>query len=344
MIEQARKFAADFEKEIEKWEKIVVVGHYNPDGDSVGSVTGMVKFLESQGKKPVAVFPNEYPKFLSFLDPDKEYMIYFNQREAVKQIIDEAELIICLDFNKMSRTEWLGDILSANKSARKILIDHHPQPQVECFDLVCSVVDLSSTCELLFYILMNTAKVRNSVENLPYSSLLGLATGMLTDTNNFKNSTGAGTFFMASKLTEKGINLNDLGERVFGSYSQERMRLMGHMLKEEMVVLKDLGAAYMILTKELQNQFKYMQGDSEGFVNLPLLIDGIETTAFFTETDEFVRVSLRSKGGISVNNLSQKYFNGGGHERAAGGRLYIPVGEIGEYYRSSLDKFLKKGK
>ena len=146
---------------------------------------------------------------------------------------------------------------------------------------------------------------------------------------------------MASLVIRKGISLDDLGKRVFGSYSESRMRLMGEMLRNQMVVLPDLKAAYMVLSKKIQEEYNYMRGDSEGFVNLPLLIDGVGVSALFTEDDDFIRVSLRSQGEVSVNALSNKYFNGGGHERASGGRLFIPVEEVPAYFESSLGEFLK---
>ena len=120
------------------------------------------------------------------------------------------------------------------------------------------------------------------------------------------------------------------------------MRLMGEMLRNQMVVLEDLNAAYMVLSKKIQEEYNYLQGDSEGFVNLPLLIEGVEVSALFTESDEFIRVSLRSQGGVSVNALSNRFFNGGGHERASGGRLFIPVDEVPAYFEKSLREFLDK--
>ena len=147
---------------------------------------------------------------------------------------------------------------------------------------------------------------------------------------------------MASLLLKRGVSLDDLGKRVFGSYSESRMRLMGEMLRNQMVVLEDLNAAYMVLSKKIQEEYNYLQGDSEGFVNLPLLIEGVEVSALFTESDEFIRVSLRSQGGVSVNALSNRFFNGGGHERASGGRLFIPVDEVPAYFEKSLREFLDK--
>lgn len=336
-----REFAGKMERAISGAENIVIVGHFNPDGDSVGSVTGMYYYLKELGKKAVVVLPSSYPEYLSFLDKDKEYLIFTKNPEKVAQAIEESDLIIGLDFNNLGRTEGVKNLFAAS-SAQKILIDHHPNPERSSFDLICSTVDTSSTCELLFYVLMETTLVDNDIEKMPYRSAEGLATGMLTDTNNFKNSSIASTYNMASLLLKRGVSLDELGKRVFGSYSESRMRLMGEMLRNQMVVLEDLNAAYMVLSKKIQEEYNYLQGDSEGFVNLPLLIEGVEVSALFTESDEFIRVSLRSQGGVSVNALSNRFFNGGGHERASGGRLFIPVDEVPAYFEKSLREFLDK--
>lgn len=322
-------------------EKIVIVGHFNPDGDSVGSVTAMHHFLKALELPSTAIFPSSYPEYLSFLDKDDDYQIFTHKPEMVAGSIKESDLIICLDFNNLGRTEGLKDLISKS-DAPKILIDHHPSPEVESFDLVCSTVNTSSTCELLFYVLMETSLIGNDIGKMPYVCAEALATGMLTDTNNFKNSSISSTFNMASLLLKRGVSLDDLGNRVFGSYSEKRMRLMGEMLRNQMVVIEDLNAAYMVLSKKIQEEYNYLQGDSEGFVNLLLLIDGVGVSALFTESDEFIRVSLRSQGEVSVNQLSRAFFNGGGHERASGGRLYIPVEDVPKYFEDSLRKFLNK--
>ena len=336
-----KEFVHKFENFVRNASNIVIVGHFNPDGDSVGSVTGMRYYLEMLGKDPVVLLPSSYPDYLAFLDDRNDYRIFTKAPEAVIESMGRADLIICLDFNNLGRTEGLKDLIKSS-NAVKVLIDHHPNPELESFDLVCSTTNTSSTCELLFYVLMETEAIKGNISNMPMETAQALATGMLTDTNNFKNSSIASTYRMASLVIEKGVSLEDLGNRVFGSYSEFRMRLMGEMLRNQMVVIRDLNASCMVLSKKIQNEYNYLQGDSEGFVNLPLLIEGVHISALFTEGDEFVRVSLRSQGDISVNALSNRFFNGGGHERAAGGRLYMPIGEVAEYYERSLREFLKK--
>lgn len=332
------KFVKQFESLIAASEKIAIVGHFNPDGDSVGSATGMKLFLKSINKRSTLILPSAPPSFLQFLGADEPYLIYSSSPNEVKSRVDEADLLICLDFNKLSRTEGMEPILREAKG-KKVLIDHHIAPDREIFDLVYSNPPSSSTCELLFYILLETSFVKGDIGKFPRECAEALAVGLLTDTNQFKNSTTADTFKMASLLTQKGVALDRLGEKVFGAFREERMRLMGKMLRDEMVIIPELRASFMVLTKKIQKEYNYSPGDSEGFVNLPLSIEGVDVSALFTEGDEYIRVSLRSLDGFSVNRLSNRFFNGGGHERAAGGRLYIPIEEVPNYFKESLRAF-----
>ncbi len=319
---------------------VVLVGHVNPDGDSIGSLMGMMHYLAGLGKSVVPVVPNRYPEFLNFLDPDGVVLCNSEQPEAVAGAVSGADLIICLDFNSLKRIDSLGDVI-ASASAPKVLIDHHPQPDT-IFDLVYSYPHLSSTCELAYWTIKGLLPICGG--NMPLESAIALYTGMMTDTNNFANSVLPSTFIMAGELMDLGVDKEWVQKMVFGGYSEDRMRLMGHMLSSNMKMYPQYGAAVMVLTKDIKEKFNFKDGDSEGFVNLALNISSVKVSAFFTEGDEFVRVSLRSKDDFSVNRLARGYFNGGGHERAAGGRLFIPVAEVEEYFVKSLAEFIEKEK
>ena len=329
-----------FAQILHKSERIVLVGHVNPDGDSIGSLMGMKWYLEGLGKKAVPVVPNPYPEFLGFLDMQKEVLPYSEQPEAVKEVVADSDLIVCLDFNSLKRIDALGDVIAA-AGCTKVLVDHHPQPDT-IFDLIYSYPQLSSTCELAYWVLQGLVPLCGG--EIPYNSAVSLYTGMMTDTNNFSNSVLPSTFRMASDLMEMGVDKEWVQKMVFGGFSEERMRLMGHMRYENMKIIPQYNASVMVLTKEMKEKFSFTDGDSEGFVNLPLNIRSVKVSGFFTEGDEFVRVSLRSKDDFSVNRLARGYFNGGGHERAAGGRLFIPINEVPDYFVKSLGEFIEKEK
>ena len=329
-----------FAQILENSENIVLVGHVNPDGDSIGSLMGMKHYLSSLDKKVVPVVPNKYPEFLSFLDAQGEVLPYSEMQEQVEVAVAAADLILCMDFNSLKRIDVLGNVIGA-APAQKALIDHHPQPDA-IFSPVYSYPELSSTCELAYWTIKGLQPLCGG--SLPLAGAIALYTGMMTDTNNFSNSVLPSTFRMAGELMEMGVDKEWVQKMVFGGYSEERMRLMGYMLSQNMKMVPQYDAAVMVLTKEMKEKFSFNDGDSEGFVNLALNIKSVRVSAFFTEGDEFIRVSLRSKDDFSVNRLAREFFNGGGHERAAGGRLLIPIGEVEDYFIKSLGEFVEKEK
>ena len=320
--------------------KTVIVGHHNPDGDCIGCLTGMEAWLESAfGKKGVMIVPDSFPDYLKFMYSTDSIMVYSRQkdRRRIVEAIAGADLIICMDFSALSRTEGMGELISKS-GAKKVLIDHHPSPEPFA-DLVFSETEVSSASELTWWIL----NALGPDSDIPFKAKESLYTGMMTDTNNFCNTVYPSTFLMASQIAEAGVDREKIQMEIMNSFSEDRMRLMGEMLLNRMKMYPDLKAAVMILDKKAKEQFNYRDGDSEGFVNLPLKIKEVEISALFTETDGFIKVSLRSKGAVSVNRLCRRYFNGGGHERASGGRLYMPVEEVEGFFEKCLREFLHSG-
>ncbi len=242
-----------------------------------------------------------------------------------------------MDLNSPKRLDDLG-VLMEQSNCPKVLIDHHPFPS-DCFDVVYSYPESSSTCELAYWIIKQMISLRAKNEKISQNVAISLYTGMMTDTNNFANSVLPSTFRMAGELVTMGIDKDLLQSMVFGGYSESRMRLMGDMLLNKMSIHSDLDASVMVITNEDKQKYNFQKGDSEGFVNLPLNIKEVQVSALFTEDDGFVRVSLRSKGDFPVNKLSNMFFNGGGHQRAAGGRISIPITQVEEYFVKSLRKF-----
>ncbi len=325
----------------------LLIGHFNPDGDSVGSLTGMYHYLRSRGMTPSAVLPSPYPEYLAFLiGEETPVTIHSQEDKSARDMVVTADLLICFDFNRLSRTEQLEDVILTSK-VPKVLIDHHPLPEVEHFDLVYSKIEVSSSCELLFWILMSMSDVDGDVFRLGLKCAESLYVGMMTDTNNFYNSVSASTFEMASLLTDAGVDKTRLQECVYNNYSLDRMRLMGHLLKDCLHVIEDCGVAYMLLSDADKRSYNFAIGDSEGFVNLPLSIKGIRISVLLSELnngrEKYIRVSLRSKGDLDVNRFASLYCNGGGHLNAAGGRLYMPFEEVGPYIEKSFREYLKIG-
>lgn len=332
-----------FEEHLRGKKRVLAVGHFHPDGDATGAVVAMARFLESIGIECSIVLPSPIPSFLDFLDPRKSILFYTQDRERADRLILESDLIICLDFNSLSRTEDMEKTLKDSK-APKILIDHHLNPVTEEFSLIFSDPSASATCELLWRVLMNTSFTHGDICTLPQEAHIALAAGILADTNNFSNSVTPDTFTMASQLLHSGIDLAELNDRLFKHFSENRLKMLGELLTRSMVFHPHINACSMILSQQTKRSFDYKEGDTEGFVNIPLSVRDVEVSALFTESDGYVKVSLRSKGGVSVNALSAQYFNGGGHERAAGGKIYLPLEEVRGYFERSLEQFLREHK
>lgn len=334
------------EKVINSASDIALIGHINPDGDSIGSVTALYHFLSAIGKSPVMILPNEYPVNLGFLDPagpsGKSIVIDTQRHEEACRAIERAEAIICLDMRSLDRSGGVKDAIISSR-VPKILIDHHLNPAKEQFDKVYSTTDISSASELLFWIILNLPQIAGNIRKIPMKTARSLYVGMMTDTNNFANSVYPSTFEMASMLVARGVDRDSLQSKVMNSFSCHRLKLMGHLLKDVLKMVKGTGAAYMILTEKEKRRYRYRQGDSEGFVNLPLQIKSVRMSALFTEdsANGYVRVSLRSKGNLDVNSFAKAFFNGGGHKNAAGGRLTIPIEKVPAYFEDALKKFFR---
>ena len=323
--------------------KVAVVSHMNPDGDAVGACAAMSSFLrEVLGKKDVTVVlpdaPGEPLSFVSSLIPS--IVVGRNDIAAAEKAIGEADAVFVLDLNRLNRTSVLEQAVRRS-GARKVLIDHHPGPEEDPFELVFSDVNVSSACELLYQIL---TAILGGAAALPADCAKALMCGMTTDTNNFANSVFPSTLRMASELIEAGVDRDAVVTSLFQSYRVNRIRLMGYMLDRCLRITPE-GAAWMLLTKEIKEMFDFRDGETEGFVNIPLASKDIRLSIFLTEEEDRIRVSVRSKKGTSARQITERFFNGGGHENASGGRLMIPedipgIEAVGAYVENALKQSL----
>jgi len=310
-----------FHSMVEHAHVITTISHVRPDGDAVGSSLGMYGYLESLGKDVKAIFPTSIPDSLQFI-PKKEGILIFNYApERATERILNSDLIICLDFNTPSRIEEACDAL-VRSTAKKVLIDHHLSPDRDFFDLCFSMTEISSASELAYYVLLQMPEVDGNCLNLPPSSRRALMTGMTTDTNNFANSTFPSTLKMAADLIDSGVDRDEIIYHFLMSYRENRLRLMGSVLKDLMKITPE-GVAYYIIPASLSKMYDIKEGDTEGIVNIPLTISRVRMCISLKEESSCFRVSIRSKKGTSANMLAKRFFSGGGHENAAGGKLFI---------------------
>jgi phosphoesterase RecJ-like protein len=318
--------------------RTTVVTHMKPDGDAMGSSLAMYRFLKEYSSAQTRIVLNDrYPANLAFMVSPEEQdsiLIFSEDKDAAIDWIASSDLIICLDFNAFHRTDNLEEPLKAAKCT-KVLIDHHLFPDLQHFKLAFSTPEISSASELLFHILKAMPQCAGKAAELPMNCAEALMTGMTTDTNNFNNSVYPSTFSMASELIAMGVDRDRILFNLFNQFGENRLRLLGTILKDLMKITDD-GVAYTVLDKETLEKYHVDEGDTEGFVNMPLSIKDVRMSLLLKEDGDRVRVSIRSKKGVSANRCSRLHFNGGGHENAAGGRLYISkeisdISEAGNY-------------
>ncbi len=303
--------------------RISILAHTHPDGDALGSTGALVSYLkEKRGADALAIFSDAAPASLSFLCNSGDFIFADSDPQAALQRISHSDVIILLDCNGFSRTEQLNGPLCESKAV-KVLIDHHIDPERDFFDLVFSTEDISSTCELLFYILLEMDDIKGDARKLPSACARSLMAGMTTDTNNFANSVYPSTLRMASALLEAGVDRDSLLDELYHRYRENRVRVMGYLQNEGMNIT-DKGVAYIIADKAVLERFDVKEGETESLVNVPLAIKKVRMSIFLKEENGLFRVSIRSRKGVSAQKLAVKYFHGGGHENAAGGKLFYP--------------------
>ncbi|MBR1705921.1 MAG: DHH family phosphoesterase [Bacteroidales bacterium] len=304
--------------------RVSAVAHTHPDGDAVGSTAGILAYLaEKRGKDVAAVFSDSPADTLRFLIPEGvPYLFHDKEPGAALARLRESDLIILMDCNGFSRAEALESTL-AGSHARKVLIDHHLDPETEAFDLAFSTPDISSASELLYQILMEMPDIGHDAARLPAATARALMAGMTTDTNNFANSVYPSTLRMASELLAAGVDRDTLLMELYNRYRENRVRVMGYLQHEAMRITPE-GVAYIVATREILDRFDVREGETEGLVNVPLSIDAVKMSIFLKEADGCFRVSLRSKKGISAQRCAMTWFHGGGHENASGGKLCWP--------------------
>ena len=325
---------------VEKWferaDKIVIVSHVSPDGDAIGSSLGLYHFLMSQDKTVHVIVPNAFPDFLKWMPGAKEIIQYNRYKDFADKLIQEADVICCLDFNVLKRIDEMEEAVK-NSPARKMLVDHHLYPG-DFARITISHPNISSTSELVFRLIWQLG----NFSDISKEGAECIYTGMMTDTGGFTfNSNNREVYLIIGELLSKGIDKDEIYRRVFNNHTEDRFRLMGYVLYEKMQVFHPFNAALITLSRAEQNKFHYMKGDTEGFVNIPLSIKNICFSAFLREDTEkdMIKISLRSVGTFPCNQVAAEFFNGGGHLTASGGEFYGTLEEAAELFKQALIKY-----
>jgi phosphoesterase RecJ-like protein len=322
---------------ISEYQKFVVIPHINPDGDAMGSTLAMKQYIEVKGKTATVIAPNKFPMFYSWMPGAKDVVLFDDDKKRASSILDDAEVLLFLDFNDLSRVEDLQKTIAELHSAPKtVIIDHHRDPK-RITDVLISEVGKSSTSEMVYDIIMANGDGDTINSNIAAC----IYTGILTDTGSFRfNSTTSSTHRAVAHLIDCGIEPDLIYEQIFDNNNLSRLRLTGHALVNRLVMVGER-ASYMALNLEELERFDYRKGDTEGLVNYGLGIKGVVLTLFMRESREgYVKISLRSKGNVDVNSIARNHFNGGGHKNAAGGKFYGSIEESIAVFQNVVNELL----
>ena len=311
---------------------VVITFHQKPDADAMGSALGLYNFLIRFNDNVTVISPTNWAGFLSWMPGAKKVLDFEIQNEKAVKALEEAEWLFCLDFNVLSRTRNMEPVIQ-NLSCTKILIDHHQQPQTEAFDYGISDTSKSSTAEMVFDFIVNSGyseKINAEVSECLYA-------GVMTDTGSFRfNSTSADVHRMVAKLKERGLDHSKIHENLFDNFMEGRFRFFGNTLLNRMEIFYEYNTALISIPQKDLIKYNVKTGDTEGLVNFPLSIKGIKLAAVIIDRGDERKSSFRSKGGFDVNTFARKYFNGGGHFNAAGGRNTEPLDEVIAKFKKAI--------
>ena len=321
-------------------ENIVIVAHKAPDGDSIGSSLALYHFLSALSIDSTVCHPDKAPDFLEWMPGFSDIHTHEESSADVENHLNRADLLICLDFNSPARVGKMENLLR-NFEGKKVMIDHHLNPDLEFFDAYISEPPVCSTAQLIFEFIESQDKL----ESLNLDCAACIYTGIMTDTGSFRfSSVTSKTHRIGAHLLEIGLDQSKIHERVFDQTTEDQIKLTSYTLLEKLVIKKDLEVAYISLTQEELAKFDAKKGDTEGLVNRALGIKGVKMAVFLKEDVEIVKISFRSKGKIPVNQLAQEHFEGGGHLNAAGGKVVGKMNSALHKLVTILPNFVNKNK
>lgn len=322
---------------IAKARKIAIVSHYNPDGDAIGSSLALYNFMENEGKEVHVIIPNHFPDFLAWMPGSEKIVVEQGHGSLAKKILKEADLLFVVDMNAPHRAGKVLENQIIKSKAYKILIDHHVNPDIDC-DVMYSCAKTTSASELVYNFLYK--KLKYGKDKLSLAIAQCLYVGIITDTGSLTYACNyPETYTTVHQLIKRGVDGEDIHRQVYDNYSESRMRLLGLLLSQRMNVIREKASSYTYLTAEDLKANHYKSGDTEGFVNYGLSIQGIIFTAFFSDRSDRIHVSFRSKGTFDVNCFARRHFNGGGHRNAAAADFYGTLEDAIAHFEQVLDEY-----
>ncbi len=320
-FERGMEKIQDFKEYLKIPRKTVILTHFKPDADALGSSLGLAHYLKKKGHAATVITPSDYPDFISWMPGNKDVLIYQKEKsEKSAKLIGQSDLIFCLDFSSLNRINDLGEMVRKSP-AKKVLIDHHLEPE-RFADFEQWDDTAASTAELVFKLIVELGDkhlVDADIADCLYA-------GIMTDTGSFRHSnTSHQVFKIASELVERGANPYKVSKLIYDTNTIERLRLMGYVLSEKLQVLPEYRTAYIVLSADELKRFGSQTGDTEGLVNYGLSVKGVRLSVLISDRRENIKLSLRSLGNFSVNDMARTHFEGGGHRNAAGGQTSLTL-------------------
>lgn len=314
---------------LSKPRKVVITTHHKPDADALGSSLGLANYLKKKGHSVQVITPSDYPIFLSWMPGNEAVLSYDKSKEPqVAAYVQSADIIFCLDFSAIGRIYDMADMVRFS-TAKKVMVDHHLEPE-SFAEFVQWDPAAASTAQLIYKMILELGDREVIDENIASC----LYAGLMTDTGGFRhNNTHQNEFLIAAELVAMGANPSRISKLVYETNTLTRLRLMGYILSEKLVVLDEFRVAYITITEEELKRFGSQTGDTEGLVNYGLSVQGVKMAALIYKRKEDVKLSFRSLGNFSVSDFSRLHFEGGGHKNASGGQTKLSLEE-------TLQKFL----
>mgnify|MGYP004510111043 CR=1 FL=1 len=328
------EMAAPFAELVSKSQKVVLTCHVNADGDALGSTLGFRKALINMGKEASVITPDLAPSAYAWMKGYKTLCCYERQQEQADALLDEADLIVMMDYNDLGRVKALGEKVSLLRKPT-MLIDHHLDPVVKA-DVMISRPRASATCQIIFNLLL----AAGYSEYIDSDVLTDMYAGIVTDTGALSyNSNDPALYILVAEMLRRGVDKVYVHDKIFNNKSVKQLKLQGFTLGRKFHRVEKMPIAIMSLSQKELEQFNYNTGDTEGFVNIPLQVRDIIVSCLALERPDCVKMSFRSKGDFPVNEYAAKYFGGGGHLNAAGGSFAGSVDDAVKLYRESIVDF-----
>lgn len=315
-------------------QKVVITTHQKPDADAMGSSLALGHYLRKKGHEVSVISPTNWAGFVDWMPGTALVINYDQHQQKSKQLLTQADLLFCLDFNIFHRTKSMTEVLYS-LSCKKVLIDHHQEPDVASFTFGVSDTSKSSTCEMIYDFIVGA----NDADLIDQDIAECIYAGVVGDTGSFRfASAHAGVHAMVADLKRRGLDHGKIHEGLYDNFLENRLRFIGHVLLHRMEIFYEHNTALIAIPKSDLVKFNIRTGDTEGLVNYPQSIQGIRFAALVIDRDEERKWSFRSKGQFDCNTFARTYFEGGGHYNAAGGRSSQSLEETVATFKAVLSK------